>query len=420
MFKRFTNFSLKMFTKLFPSEKPLLLTGVGSAARLAALARASGSQRPLLVTEKALLELGLLDVVIEQFESEGCNVAVFDGIVPNPTFQVIEDGVRVCREHDCDSIFAIGGGSAIDAAKVIAACASNAADVRKLVGVLKVKRPPLPFYVVPTTSGTGSEATNAAVISDTKTHQKKFVVDPKLIPTAAALDASMLKSLPPHITAATGMDALTHALEAFVSRNRFGDAERDAKLAVKLLLERLPEAYQDGSNLEARELVALASFLAGNAFNKSGLGYVHAISHQISARYDTPHGLANAVILPRVLRFNQPASSDRLADLERTVAGEQGGTDEEMADRFITRVDALCRLLSIPSSLNGLTDKDFDGIARGALEEARSLYAVPRLMNHAQCVNILAAVSQRAALASHGTGRGTTSHAARHSAATTA
>ncbi|ABW26369.1 alcohol dehydrogenase [Acaryochloris marina MBIC11017] len=394
MLKRLTNLSLKMFTVLFPSEKPLLFTGANSTIQLASLAQASGSKRPLLVTEKFLLQLGLLDEVLEYFKNEGCEVTIFDGIIPNPTYEVIEEGIRACQKNDCDSVFAVGGGSTIDAAKVIAACYSNEVGVEQVVGLLKVKKPTLPFYTVPTTSGTGSEVTNSAVISETTTHQKKFVVDPKLIPSAAALDANMLKSLPPHITAATGMDALTHAIESYSSVNRFSDAERDAKLAIKLLLEYLPVVYEDENNPEARQLVALASFLAGYSFNKSGLGYVHAISHQISAHYNTPHGLTNAVILPKILRFNKTVCADRFANLERMLSGTSAGSDEQLADRFIARVDALGQQLNIPSGFKELEAKHFDAITSKALLEAKSFYAVPRLMNRAQCKEILASISE--------------------------
>lgn len=396
MLKRFTNFSLKMFTVLFPSEKPLLFTGVNSTIQLASLATASGSKRPLLVTEKFLLKLGLLDTVLEYFRNEGCEVTIFDGVIPNPTYEVIEDGIQACKEHGCDSVFAIGGGSTIDAAKAIAACYSNEVGVDRVVGLLKVKQPTLPFYTVPTTSGTGSEVTNAAVISEPPTHQQKFVVDPKLIPSAAALDANMLKSLPPHITAATGMDALTHAIESYTSVNRFSDAERDAKLAIELLLKNLPIVYEDGNNLEARQWVTLASFLAAYSFNKSGLGYVHAISHQLSAHYNTPHGLTNAVILPRILRFNKPVCANRFANLERMLSGTNVGSDAQLADKFIDRVDALLERLNIPAGFKELEPEHYDVITSKARQEAKSFYAVPRLMNRAQCKAILASISEGA------------------------
>jgi alcohol dehydrogenase len=179
--------------------------------------------------------------------------------------------------------------------------------------------------VVPTTSGSGSETTVAAVISDSEAHKKQFFVSPKLIPIAAALDPELLKSLPPAMTAAVGMDALTHAIEAYTSTNTFDDTDRDAATAVALLFRYLPTATHQGDDLVAREKVARASFLAGAAFTKASLGYVHAISHQISAFYNTPHGLANAVILPRVLRFNAPTVAGRLAELERRIDPEAQG-----------------------------------------------------------------------------------------------
>lgn len=401
MLKALTNHALKMFTRFFPAEKPVLFSGPESSLKLASLLQESGHNRPLVVTISSLVSRGLLDEVFEYFKEMGCQAAVYDSITPNPTYKVIEGGIRACYENDCDSVFVVGGGSAIDAAKVIAACCSNNKSVEKVVGLLKVKKPTLPLYVVPTTSGTGSEVTSTAVISETLTHQKKFVVDAKLVPTAAALDPNMIKSLPPQMTAATGMDALTHAIEAYTSVNRFSDAERDARLAVKLLCKHLPKAYQSGESLEAREWVALGSFLAGYAFNKSGLGYVHAISHQVSAHYNTPHGLANAVILPLVMRFNRKACEARFAELERLVSNSKESNDSELADQFIARVEAMSQQLEIPGGLQELQAKDFQAIAKNACKEARMFYAVPRQMSQAECKEILAAIADEAPTAQY-------------------
>ncbi|MCG8620038.1 MAG: iron-containing alcohol dehydrogenase [Desulfobacterales bacterium] len=356
---------------------------------MASLVRESGYKRPLLITGATLLKRGHLDNLLSHFETEGLQVAIFDGIPPNPTDEVIRDGVKAVAQSNCDCLFVVGGGSAIDAAKVIAACCTNNFKVENAVGLLKVKTPTLPCYVAPTTSGTGSEVTNAAVISDSRTHQKKFVIDPKLIPMAAALDPLLLKSLPQRITAETGMDALTHAIEAYTSLNQFSDAERDAELAVKLLIRHLPRAYENGDNLESREWVAMASFLAGAAFNKSGLGYVHAISHQISAHYNTSHGLANAVLLTRVMRFNKPACAHRLAALERILGGEASGDNETLADQFIERIEKLSDQIGIPRKIEGIKSTDLDTITTNALREAKWSYAVPRLMNRAACNKIL-------------------------------
>ena len=350
--------------------------------------------RPLLVTDSFLYQSGMLNELVTFLKNEGCEPIVFDGIIPNPTFDVAEAGLKLSLQNRCDAVFAVGGGSAIDTAKVIAAASTSRQELPKLAGVLKIKVPLLPFYAVPTTSGTGSEVTTAAVISDSKTHKKKFFVDPKYIPLATALDPNLLKSLPAGMTVATGMDALTHAIEAYTSRNCFADTDRDAKMAIRLLMEFLPIAYKDGEDERAREMVALASFLAGYAFTKSSLGYVHAISHQVSAHYDTPHGLANAVILPRVMRFNQKACIDRYAALEAMLSKvDVEDSVEVLASRFIDRVDRLSEAVGIPVNLADLQEVDFVLITRDAIAEALSSYAVPRVMNRQQVVKVLQSVA---------------------------
>lgn len=388
----FIKYALRLLSTLYPPQKPLVFTGADSALKLADLLLASGQRRPLIVTDGFLSSMGMLTGVLAHLEQGGAEAVVFDGVTPNPTFAVVEAGLELSRRHGCDSVLVVGGGSAIDAAKVIAAASTDPRRVDDLAGILKVKAPPLPLYAVPTTSGTGSEVTTAAVISDDETHRKRFFVDPKYIPIGAALDPVLLASLPPHITAATGMDALTHAIEAYTSQNTFADTDRDARLAVKLLFEYLPVAYADGRDAKAREMVALASFLAGYAFTRSSLGYVHAISHQVSAQYGTPHGLANAVILPRVMRFNRAACAARYAELSAVVDGEAPPDAEAGAARFIELVDGLAVGLGIPENLDGLAEEDFGAIAAGAVAEARSSYAVPRRMKRRHIEAVLQSV----------------------------
>ena len=393
MFNATITVALRALSTFYAPQKPLVFSGAGSAQKLADFMIRSGQKRPLLVTDSFLLKNGMLDDLIAFLENEGCTVTVFDRIIPNPTFAVVEGGLKASRENNCDAVFVVGGGSAIDAAKVIASASTSKKTLAQLAGILKVDRPLLPFYVVPTTSGTGSEVTNAAVISDTKTHKKKFFVDPKYIPIATAFDTALLKSLPAPITAATGMDALTHAIEAYTSRNRFADTDRDAAMAIRLLFQFLPTAYAYGDDERAREMVALGSFLAGYSFTKASLGYVHAISHQISAHYNTPHGLANAIILPRVLRFNKSACAGRFAELERMLSND--GSDlstDALADRFIARVDTLAETVGIPVNLSDIQPKDFRAIAKDALAEARASYAVPRVMKKAHVTKILQSV----------------------------
>lgn len=394
MFNSVMTVALRTLSTLKGPQKPLIFSGAGATSKLADFMVQSGHRRPLLVTGGFALKHGMLDDLIAVLEEGGCKVTIFDEIVPNPTLAVVEAGLAASRENDCDAVFAVGGGSAIDVAKVIASASTSRKDLSKLAGILKVDRPLLPFYVAPTTSGTGSEVTSAAVISDTQTHKKMFFVDPKYIPVGAALDTDLLKSLPGPVTAATGMDALTHAIEAYTSRNSFPDSDRDAEMAIKLLFEFLPIVFRDGANARAREMVALGSFLAGYAFAKASLGYVHAISHQISARYDTPHGLANAVLLPRVLRFNKEACAGRYGALEAKLSGETGAVDAaELADRFIARVDALAEEVGIPVNLSDVQSQDYASIAKDALSEARWSYAVPRVMRRADVAKILQSVS---------------------------
>lgn len=387
-------FALRTMNRLYANEKPLTFSGSGAIIKLADLMVRSGAKRPLLVTDSFLLSNGMLSNLLDFLKQEGCEVTVFDGIIPNPTFAVVEAGIAAIQQGKCDSVFVVGGGSAIDAAKVMAAASTSRKPLEKRAGLLKVDRPLLPFYVVATTSGTGSEVTTAAVISDSKTHKKKFFVDPKYVPIAAALDTDLLVSLPGPMTAGTGMDALTHAIEAFTSRARTAETDRDAATAVRLIVEFLPIAYADPQNARAREMVALGSFLAGNAFTRTSLGYVHAISHQISAHYNTPHGLANAVLLPRVLRFNRTASAKRFAELERML---RDGTNLPFAaiqaEQFIARIDALAETVGIPSAIEDVKSEDFAAIAKDALAEARSSYAVPKTMHKADVVRILQSVA---------------------------
>ncbi|MEM8651869.1 MAG: iron-containing alcohol dehydrogenase [Pseudomonadota bacterium] len=387
-------FALRTMGRFYTPEKPLTFSGKGAMIKLADLMVHSGSKRPLVVTDSFLLKNGMLDDLIAFLKEQGCEITIFDGIIPNPTFAVVEEGVEAIRSGDCDSIFVVGGGSAIDAAKVMASASTSKKSLNKLAGILKVDQPLLPFYVVATTSGTGSEVTTAAVISDTKTHKKKFFVDPKYLPIAAAFDTDLLVSLPGPMTAGTGMDALTHAIEAYTSRARTTETDRDAATAIRLIMEFLPIAYSKPDDEHAREMVALGSFLAGNAFTRTSLGYVHAISHQISAHYDTPHGLANAILLPRVLRFNREACAKRFAELERMLSGNENAPYlPSQADQFIKRVDVLAETVGIPVNLEDVQQKDFASIAKDALAEARSSYAVPKVMSKRDVTKILQSVS---------------------------
>lgn len=389
-----TRIFLRIFSTFQAPYKPLVFSGQGSTMLLAETLIASGQRRPLLITGTYLLKKGKLDPVIQKLKDSGCDVTVYSGPKPNPDFTDVEKGLKLMTANNCDSVLAIGGGSVIDTAKVMASASTNGNSVEKMVGLFKVKQPRLPFYVVPTTSGSGSETTIAAVVSEPVHHKKQFFVDRAYIPDGVALDTELLKSLPPRMTAAAGMDAMTHALEAYTSRNSFEDTDKSAAMAIRLLMRYLPRAYEDGEDLEAREMVAQASFLAGYAFTKASLGYVHSISHQLSALYDAPHAEANAVLLPNVMRANQQVCKEAYATLEGMFVGDPVTKSKDtLAGDFIHRIEGLTKALDMPTHIEGLKVEDFDKIAKDARAESRN-HAVPKTFSKEEIREILTKVSK--------------------------
>ncbi|MCC2604432.1 iron-containing alcohol dehydrogenase [Planctobacterium marinum] len=384
---------LKLVTVFIPAPKPTIYSGAGSSLKLCESLNYMGVNRLLIVTDEMLVKLGLLEPIEQRLKALNIEFVVFDKVVPDPGYQIVEAGVDLGVTHKCDAVLGFGGGSSLDAAKIIAARLTNPVPIKKLVGVLKVKVAPVPIFTIPTTAGTGSETTIAAVVSDPDTNQKTPVIDPKLVPVAAALDPVLMTGLPPQITAATGMDALTHAVESYISRHAAPDTDVYALSAVKMIMKYLPVAYKDGNNLEAREAMALASFYAGAAFTKANLGYVHAIAHQFGAFYHTPHGLANAIVLPKVLDYSLPAATERLAQLAvATGLGDHSEAEPVLAQKFVDSVKALNQQIGIPSTLDKLKQEDIPAIAKGALKEAHYLYPVPRYMNNKQCQAMVSAM----------------------------
>jgi alcohol dehydrogenase class IV len=383
-------------TRLLPITPPVLLVGPGSALRLARAVADFGHRRVLLVTDGVITQLGLAVPVADALAAAGVHVVGFDGVTPDTPIPVVEQGLALYGAEKCEAIVAFGGGSVMDAAKVIALAAANQTHPRELVGYFKGRHGPAPVYAVPTTAGTGSEVTVAAIISDPESGQKMMVADSRLVPTMAALDPTLMTGLPPAVTAATGMDALTHAVEAFISLWATPDTDRMALAAVGMIWEHLPRAWRDGSDLVAREQMALASTFAGLAFTRANVGNVHAISHQLGARYHTPHGLANAIMLPPVLRFSLPAAAPRLARLARRI-GLAGRTEPALAKRFVDAVQALNDALAIPRTLAALREEDFEGLVAAACHEADFNYPVPRRMTAADCKALLRQVLPAAA-----------------------
>lgn len=380
-------------TRLLPIPQPTLMVGPGASGRLGQAVGGFGHRQVLIVTDEVVSKLGLLKPLVDALAAAGTGFTVFDEVAPDAPIPVIEKGIEVFSREHCDAIVAFGGGSVLDAAKVIGLAAANDRHPRSLVGYFRALRGPVPIYAVPTTAGTGSEVTVAAVISDPEREKKLVIADTRIVPKMAALDPLLMTGLPKPVTAATGMDALTHAVEAYIGYWGTSFTDRMALSAVSMIYENLPLAYNDGANLAAREKMALASTYAGLAFTRANVGNVHAIAHQLGGKYHTPHGLANAIVLPHVLRFSAAEITGRLADLAiHARLGNEGEAEEELADRFLDSVEALAASVGIPRRLDALRESDIPALAKAACWEADTSYPVPRRMTQDDCEAILRAL----------------------------
>lgn len=388
--KKFGKLTLITAPKIINTPRPMTLTGEGSALQLCENIANLGLKRVQIVSDKVLNDIGVLAPLAAKLESHGVNAFIFDGVKPDPTHGVCTQCIEHFHANDCEAVLAVGGGSSIDVAKVVALATANNKTSKQLIGLLKGRKAPKPFFVVPTTAGTGSEATLGAVVSDDETHQKGIVLNPKTIPLMVALDAGIMAGMPPKITAETGMDALTHAVEAFISEVNTTESDLLARACVKMVFENLPVAYKEPKNIKARDAMAMASHYGGIALNQGGLGYVHGIAHQLGANYGVPHGLANSIVMPHVLQFSLSACADRLAILARVIGvASDSDSDEVAGQAFIDAVKQLIVDLNINTDVPGIDTKHFPAMAKAAFKEAHNTYAVPKYMNTEECVKIL-------------------------------
>lgn len=375
---------LKLFSMVIPMPRPLLFVGENSCHELCDMIINEGASKVFIVTDEVLNKLGVPSKVTDYLAANNIKYHIYDGITPDPTFTVVEEGLRQSKAANCDAVLAIGGGSVIDAAKIIAMCQGNNCQPQQLIGLFKARKPSMALYCIPTTAGTGSEATIGAVVSNDETHQKEISIDPKMVSLAAAIDPTIMKGMPAHITADTGIDVLTHALESWMSINAGAETDYYAASAAKAVMHYLPIAYNNGDDLKAREEMGIAAHYGGIAFNKAGLGYVHAIAHQLGAHYSIPHGRANAIVLPYVLDLNRKASEQRLATLARKIGvvekGKADSSDSEITDHFIAKVRELLASVNIDPTVKGMQENDFDAIAQAAAKEVSDTYAVPTYM----------------------------------------
>jgi len=357
------------------------LMGVGSSKEAGAQVKQLGAQKALLVTDKGIAATGMAEQIKAQVEEAGIAVVIFDGAEPNPTDKNVHDGLRVYLDCQCDAIISLGGGSSHDCAKGIGLVASNEGHIRDLEGVNKSTRPMPPFVAINTTAGTASEMTRFCIITNTDTKVKMAIVDWRCTPNIAINDPVLMVGKPAGLTAATGMDALTHAVEAYVSTAATPITDACALKAIELIAEWLRPVVANGTNLEARDKMAYAEYLAGMAFNNASLGYVHAMAHQLGGFYNLPHGVCNAILLPSVCEFNTLANPQRFADIAVAMGvNVQGLNAVEAAAKGIAAIRKLSADIGIPAGLKALNvkEEDLGVMAENAMKDACML-TNPRL-----------------------------------------
>ncbi|MBM6619210.1 iron-containing alcohol dehydrogenase [Bacillus suaedaesalsae] len=375
--------AFKITSRFLPWRHPELLVGENSLQQLPGLIRTKGITSVLIVTDKGITTLGLMNGLLEGLKKENIDYFIYDKTVPNPTIDNIEEALKLYNEYKCNGIVAFGGGSPMDCAKGVGArVAKPNKTIRQMKGVLKIRNEIPPLFAVPTTAGTGSEATLAAVISNSQTHEKYTVNDMSLIPHYAVLDPLLTVGLPSHITSTTGIDALTHAVEAYIGRSNTEATKQLSREAVTLIFDNIYEAYSNGENIEARTNMQNAAYKAGVAFTRAYVGYVHAIAHTLGGFYSVPHGLANAIILPYVLDYYGESVHKPLAELADLVGIGKGlETEEQKAQAFIEAVRKLNASMNIPSKVSGIVDRDIPTMVERALKEANPLYPVPKILS---------------------------------------
>jgi len=352
------------------------MMGIGSLDEAMGAIKNHGFRKALIVTDAGLAKAGVADRVSQLLAQQDIESVLYDGAKPNPTVSNVENGLTLLKSSACDFVISLGGGSPHDCAKGIALCAANGGHISEYEGVDRSARPQLPLVAINTTAGTASEMTRFCIITDETRHVKMAIVDRNVTPLLSVNDPSLMAAMPKGLTAATGMDALTHAVEAYVSTAATPITDACALKAVELISANLRNAVANGSDMTARENMAYAQFLAGMAFNNASLGYVHAMAHQLGGFYDLPHGVCNAVLLPHVESFNASVCPDRLRDVAKSMGVDvQGMSAEQGAQAALAAIRTLSKDIGIPGGLGELGAKadDIPVLAANALKDACGL-----------------------------------------------
>lgn len=368
------------------------LMGPGSLKGAGAAIKDLGYQKALIVADKPLVECGAMEPLKAELDKAGVTFALYTGAGPNPTAQQVHEGVDTFRSNGCDFIISFGGGSMHDAAKAVGIVIKNGGRVQDYEGVDKATQGMVPLVAVNTTAGTAAELTRFAIITDTERKVKMAIIDARCTPAIAVNDPTTMIGMPKPLTAATGMDALTHAIEAYVSTQSTPLTDAAALHAIRLISRYLIPAWQDGTDLVARDMMAYAEYLAGVAFNSAGLGYVHAIAHQLGGFYDAPHGVCNAVLLPVIQAYNAPAVPGLFADISEAMAIElpKGADGSAAAQAVLKKIKEMSKAMEIPQSIKelGAREEDFGVLAEHAMADPCGS-TNPRQPSHAEVVELL-------------------------------
>lgn len=348
--------------------------GPGARKELPGVVERLGFKKALVVTDKGLMKFGVAKMVLDVLDEASIPYEIYDEVKPNPTVTNVKNGVAACKNAGADFIVAIGGGSAMDTAKGIGIICNNPefSDVVSLEGVADTKKKSVPIIALPTTAGTAAETTINYVIIDEEKQKKMVCVDPNDIPCVAIIDAELMYSLPKSLTAATGMDAMTHAIEGLITKGAWELSDMFEIKAIEMIHRYLPIAVNEPTNPEGRNGMAVAQYVAGMAFSNVGLGVDHGMAHPLSALHDIPHGVACAMLLPTVMKFNAPAALPKYVDIAKALGVYKDGmTQQEAADAACAEIDNLSRLVGIPAHLSelGITEKDIDALADQAIQD---------------------------------------------------
>lgn len=375
---------MKAGVSVIPWRTPKLMKGAGAIRHLPAAVKRRGLKKALVVTGPTLIGRGLLEGLLEEMEEQGLLYVIYNKLEQNPTDENVEDAARLFWENGCDCMIAVGGGAPMDCAKAVGARIGRPnKQIRQMQGLFRVVKPIPMLFAVPTTAGSGSETTMSAVITEAAAHHKAAINDLRLMPKYAVLDPELTVGVPPEVTAATGMDALCHAVEAYTNDTYNSDTERElCRKAVRLIYDNLIKVYENGSDLEARQKMQQAAFYAGRAFTRGAVGYVHAIGHAVGGLYGTPHAVAMAVLLPHVMRAYGEAAHEKLAELSDVCKlAPTEAPDSVKADAFIRWIEGMKVQMQIPEYPEMIKKEDIKQIAKWAEKEANPLYPVPVIWN---------------------------------------